>query len=486
MAKTKRPGLACLAKGGTPKDWKPDPLADAPFGERYVVEEPGLGGEAFDRARKNYQRFPAAGEISARPETMRGALATAFAGDRRMSPAKARFVEGLTGSTPAGGGLGVGLADFVPGLGAGLTASDMTTSDAPALDAAIGAGMQAAPFAGPLMRAGKAALTSRAGKAAMGATAAGAAMSPDEAEASLIGVRKALNVPISKYWRAGAMAESGQSANDIWRKTGFEMGRDGKWRFEVPDDETSINMSNILANPTRPAKLGDVVNAPSLYEQYPDLKDIQYYYDSGLNSGASYYAPHKGNPERIAMGPLTGLNNPKIQSYLLHEMQHAIQSREGFAAGSNPDWAFYHAMKDIKRQASPDGMAMTKNMDDPEWEAARRQGMLSAMDQLTPEAKQLVARGLYHRNAGEVEARNVQERARYTKSARETIRPELSASVPRFQQIFPEGGAAENLRAYERLLSDIVDTGSPYADGGAVEAGPDPIDELLALVGAGQ
>lgn len=475
MAKTKRPGLACLADGGR------TPNLGATFGPRYGDK---ADGEGFDRARKNYERFPkATGSISERPETMRGALATILAGDQRMSPAKARFVEGLTGSTPAGGGMGIGLADLVPVLGAGLTVSDVAHSDAPAMDAAIGAGLQAAPFAGPLARAGKAAVTSRAGKAAAGAVAAGATMSPDDAEAGFGGFRKAIFDngfdALSKLEKARTMELRGRSPLEIWRETGIEKGKDKKYRFEFPDDISIIGDPTVGAAQNK--RFGDIFSAPSHFKHYPDLAEMRYEYDPGMNAGASYFPAGNGYGERIAMGPITDRNRDLIPGYMLHELQHAIQGREGFQQGSNPEYAFHQAVQDIKRLSSPEGRAMAQYMEDPEWEVARRQGMQQAMDGLTPEARALVGRGLYHRNAGEVEARNVQERMRYNDAARQTTPPSMTASVQRPHQIVPDGPASENLTAYERLLEDIADAGSPYADGGRVEA--DPLDELLALAG---
>lgn len=474
MAKTKRPGLACLADGGR------TPNLGATFGPRYGDK---ADGEGFDRARKNYERFPkASGSISDRPETLRGALATALAGDSRMSPAKARFVEGLTGSTPAGGGLGVGIADFVPGLGLGLTASDMAQSDAPALDAAIGAGMQAAPFAGPLARAGKAAVTSRAGKAAAGAVAAGAAMSPDDAEASFGGFRRSMagigkNFTIREGWDK-QLAERG--ARHIWDDKGLYKGPDGEWRFEIDDSKARVKR---LPRPGSEQALDSYIEHPELFEQYP-LGGMNVTYDPRPSGMAGYYRPpeYQGYPGSIVVHSRDYAEDPqKFMSLLLHEGQHAIQNMEKFTKGANPEWAVERLMDDIRggmggrhgrTSLSPDATDSYHHLAD-------------SIDRMPEQWKRQLAYDAYMRNAGEVEARNVQARMGLEPDARRMSMPTDTADVGEGYVIVPGRSPEENLPAYERLIDDLTRRramSGGFAEGGAVEA--DPLDELLALAGA--
>jgi hypothetical protein len=78
--------------------------------------------------------------------------------------------------------------------------------------------------------------------------------------------------------------------------------------------------------------IGDVVYHPLLFEYYPELREMPYFsafYLSG-NHGYNYYFSE--TPRHIMMYGMMGGSDKYI---LLHEMQHYIQSVEGFGNGGN-------------------------------------------------------------------------------------------------------------------------------------------------------
>jgi len=121
--------------------------------------------------------------------------------------------------------------------------------------------------------------------------------------------------------RAKSLFESGESPENIWQKTGWLKAPDGKWRFEIDDRSARIT--------GRTGTLSDVIEHPALFDAYPELKNIPVREDA--EKTAAYYAYQPGK-EEIGVNP-----DYRNESILLHEIQHAIQKREGFEEGGSPD-----------------------------------------------------------------------------------------------------------------------------------------------------
>lgn len=129
----------------------------------------------------------------------------------------------------------------------------------------------------------------------------------------------------------------------VWEKTGWFKGIDGHWRFEIPDDRARLKLQNFdnlgdkyevaekipLAQGYKMATLEDVLDHPELFAMYPQLKDIKVRSEIGSNHAGSY---------RHSSKTMTLLPQPETEmtSTMLHEVQHAIQSHEGFAKGGSP------------------------------------------------------------------------------------------------------------------------------------------------------
>ena len=141
---------------------------------------------------------------------------------------------------------------------------------------------------------------------------------------------------------AEQMERGKKDAKAIKLATGWERGADGKWRYEMPDakikDMKDIGGGNIVKRFDddmlwNDGKLADVIDAPGLFEAYPQLKDVRIDTDAIMNDMPSNgeYNP-KTNTITIHADELKYMN-----SILNHEIQHAIQFIEGFATGGNED-----------------------------------------------------------------------------------------------------------------------------------------------------
>ena len=141
---------------------------------------------------------------------------------------------------------------------------------------------------------------------------------------------------------AEEMERGKKDAKAIKLATGWERGADGKWRYEMPDakikDMKDIGGGNIVKRFDddmlwNDGKLTDVIDAPGLFEAYPQLKDVRIDTDAIMNdmpSNGVYNA--KTNTITIHADELKYMN-----SILNHEIQHAIQYIEGFAKGGSPE-----------------------------------------------------------------------------------------------------------------------------------------------------
>lgn len=234
---------------------------------------------------------------------------------------------------------------------------------------------------------------------------------------------------------ARKMEEEKKDAKAIKMATGWERGADGKWRYEMPDakikDMKDIGGGHIVKRYDddmlwNGGKLSDVIDAPELFKAYPHLKDVRIETDAIMNdmpSNGEYNA--KTNTITIHADELKYMN-----SILNHEIQHAIQSYEGFDRGGSPRLV----RGEIKKRLAE----VTKQI-----RQLRAEGK-------EDEAKALVEknRGLYNAYqanddynsykslAGEVEARNVQERMNMTPEERRKTLAESTEDVARKDQIF--------------------------------------------------
>ena len=142
---------------------------------------------------------------------------------------------------------------------------------------------------------------------------------------------------------ARAMAAAGKSSAEIRAVTGWFPGKhDGKMRWEIPDGEASFEAQALLKlDDQKPTRLGDLLNHNALFEFYPELADVKVVAHPDFRHSGGSITPTAGNPT-ITVGRAGGTEAISL-STLLHEIQHAIQMREGWSHGTSPESAVWEA-----------------------------------------------------------------------------------------------------------------------------------------------
>lgn len=145
---------------------------------------------------------------------------------------------------------------------------------------------------------------------------------------------KAIGVNQEALEVAKQMEEDNFSNQEIWRKTGFVKKADGKWRFEIEDDLSKIHLRPFNYQMHRNGVVGqttlsEVYDNPELYKAYPALKELPIVDDYDEYDSVMGYFDGK----RVVINRAYHENQQK--STLLHEVQHAIQEIENFTKGSS-------------------------------------------------------------------------------------------------------------------------------------------------------
>lgn len=137
------------------------------------------------------------------------------------------------------------------------------------------------------------------------------------------------------------------SAGLLWKKTGlFRNPYDNRWRFEIDDSQVTwktgfhqLEETTFLGGPSK-YKLPDVLDHPTLYEIYPELADVVFSKEPKLmDYGKTTNGWFDPNTNTIVVTPYAALPKETI----LHEIQHWIQRKEGFAQGGSVETAIDYA-----------------------------------------------------------------------------------------------------------------------------------------------
>ena len=263
-----------------------------------------------------------------------------------------------------------------------------------------------------------------------------------------MGGLKAETADKSALEKAMELEKDGTDSEKIRKETGWFKGYDGKWRFEIDDSELkfktdieknraaaielakmkvkSAELEEKIVNDTatkaeeneyynldekmieyrKGVKLSDVINHPKLFEAYPQLKNVDVYYEiSSVNRGV-----YSSNGNVIMLNPMHTIDEQK--EAIIHEIQHAIQGIENFANGSNLEY--------WKNLGYSDEEAMA----------------------------------MYYNTAGEREARDVSARRDYNAEQRKNIRPDID----RKDVVFANSGDA----GY--LIDDTKSSAEKYSE----------------------
>lgn len=243
---------------------------------------------------------------------------------------------------------------------------------------------------------------------------------------------------LQKLEQAKALQAQGVPDQEIHAQTGWFAGmQDKQWRYEIPDNavptKKQLTENYLFSYPT----VDDVFGHPQLYDAYPAVKDVHLAPQFGDANGV--FDPHQNT---IALRPIEAGDNvmhasQQRSSTALHELQHAVQEREGFARGGSPQ-----AMTQGDAQSLvKDVIARLEAQADSAIESGDRKAY-----NLATAARATLMRGdgygAYRHLAGEAEARLVQARQSMTREQRAASYPPSMFDVPPEQQIvrYADGG----------------------------------------------
>ena len=230
---------------------------------------------------------------------------------------------------------------------------------------------------------------------------------------------------------ASKLEKKGVSPQEIWKETGTVRGPDGQWRQEISDKEAFIKGNKPFEDVIMGAydrgvletgdqlyktNVGDVMYHSPLKEAYPELMDIEtQMMRKGSNARGSLGTDKASNEQILSVKK--DLPPEEARSTMLHELQHAVQEKEGFGVGGNVDTmarlrsTVYEKIEDLNSQMGSYVKAMDASTD-PLEKAALKQQYDAAIEErmkLVPFA-QLEPMDAYRSLIGEAEARLTQTR----------------------------------------------------------------------------
>lgn len=324
---------------------------------------------------------------------------------------------------------------------------------------------------------------------------------------------------------AQQMEADDADAEDIRRETGWFRGVDGKWRFEIDDSKVTWNrrgdnsaknsnadyalyqkltndflygtidseglqklteLDKVYKNYSTGNKVGDYLDAPELYKQYPQLKDVSLTFKEMGNVLGQRTANGLVLNEKYKNANMS----EQAKATLLHEIQHWIQNKENFAAGASPEywqnqldngerietkqykndlgttWELGDKYDELGIDIKPYAEKYLAGWTDEEimraCEDAEKHGIdaddlsryAAALWGLRNDAPASTAPvDLYRNTAGEIEARDVEARRNYTEEQRRNTKPNIGDENTVFA------------RKYARELSIDMDAdGKPFVE----------------------
>ena len=214
------------------------------------------------------------------------------------------------------------------------------------------------------------------------------AMFIGELGANVLDIEQKVSYRMANMDVAIQMEQAGKSPFDIKIATGWERGADGEWRYEISDAEAHLNIEAMAElnqrldsgvrqrnadklrqfeqnNPSLAKKrqemiekysinssavealdevfeltpvvaefkLRDLFDYDEAYEAYPQLMNTRVRVIDGMRSLGAHWGDNIDISLEVAQIPA------RMRGTLLHEIQHSIQSIEGFAAGGNKEVA---------------------------------------------------------------------------------------------------------------------------------------------------
>lgn len=158
-------------------------------------------------------------------------------------------------------------------------------------------------------------------------------------------------------------AKEGAKNEDIWNKTKWYQDNLGMWKTEMHLDKANFNFSKAESGKGTLGEMMSGTQAEALYKMYPDLKKIKVEAQD-ISSGGYYnhddnlIVVNKEHIRRIRGLLKVGEKEEakkhmrSLASTIKHELQHAIQRRENWDGGSNPDHAQQTMVYNLSKESN--------------------------------------------------------------------------------------------------------------------------------------
>lgn len=268
-----------------------------------------------------------------------------------------------------------------------------------------------------------------------------------------------------------------QHSRDVFPTSGWSRGAEGTPRKEIPDIGAKLvplkgTEKFVIEHPA--GDFHKIYDIPPV-EFSSNLKGMEYLQYGKMGKGEAMFFP---DSNRIIVGGTptkTGLK--EAISPVLHELQHAIQKKEGLAFGSNPAATMHgreFQQEFYPRESHPEkatiyGPKIGAKAEIPSWHEEMAGQQAKKYDPTSESAgMKRAAFEAYRRSAGETEARNVQ--ARRAKGYNYGIHPEDTEDITRGLQWvnkteFADGGEVSQppwfVRAEARSPSGMLRSSVP-------------------------
>lgn len=271
---------------------------------------------------------------------------------------------------------------------------------------------------------------------------------------------------VLKAQQAEELLAKGIDPREVWKQTGTMRGVDKALRQEIPDNLAKLNKSamyedgsqlnhlvatehgagvrfddlspfeqkELVAKHGQPlkgyGKISEILPHGQLYDNYAGLGDESA--TVAMRPGLPYNGSYSG--KGIDMN---ATNDADMSRGLLHELQHAIQQREGWARGGSPEnsWAVVSDLEDALNSKKETLWAMMRK--EIPGDKATQQALRDEIHSMHANYETVASDPMeaYRRLAGEAEARLTQARMNMTMPERLQSYPYDMLDVPQDQLI---------------------------------------------------
>lgn len=207
----------------------------------------------------------------------------------------------------------------------------------------------------------------------------------------------------------------------------FEGKYDLMERFEIPDQNMDLNIERAKKSPSGnemlfTGALADLVKHDALYQNYPEIRNLR---------ANILVAPNVESPSGAFGGDSIHVragNIEEAKDVIVHEIQHWVQQKEGFAKGSSPEY-FEDQYKKLVGELKKWSEAIEKKLSTVTNRAEKRSLNIEKRDiedriaDIEGQGVRALAAMDYLNTAGEIEARDTTARRRYGATERAQIPP---------------------------------------------------------------